>query len=185
MPPYEEKLLLEEVSRGSERAFRVIYDAYFGRLSAYIFKLCKSPVVAEEIIQEVFLKIWLNRAALAEVESPEAYILSIARHKVIDHLRRLAKETRLIAYLSEQLQSGGISPEHLMDAKDMEALIAAALGELSPQKGKIFRMSKQEGLDHDEISRVMQLSRSTVKNHLSETLRHIRRHITLPGVKKI
>ena len=72
-----------------------------------------------------------------------------------------------------------------MDAKDIEALIDTALKGLSSQKGKIFRMSKQEGLDHDEISRIMQLSKSTVKNHLSETLRHIRRHITIPGVKKI
>jgi len=183
--PYEEKLLLGEISEGSEKAFRILYDAYFGRLSAYIFKLCKSPVVTEEIIQEVFLKIWLNRTTLVEVEIPEAYILSIARNKVIDHLRRLAKETKLTAYLSEQLQSGAIDPGHLMDVKDIEALIDTALKGLSSQKGKIFRMSKQEGLDHDEISRIMQLSKSTVKNHLSETLRHIRRHITIPGVKKI
>ena len=88
LTPYEEKLLLGEISGGSEKAFRVLYDAYFGRLSAYIFKLCKSPVMTEEIIQEVFLKIWLNRTTLVEVEIPEAYILSIARNKAAWQRRR-------------------------------------------------------------------------------------------------
>jgi len=103
--PYEEKLLLKEVSDGSEKAFRTLYDAYFNRLSAYIFKFCKSPAATEEIIQEVFLKIWLSRTALAEADIPEAYIFSIARNKTIDHLRRLAKDTSLIRDLTARLQT--------------------------------------------------------------------------------
>jgi RNA polymerase sigma-70 factor (family 1) len=182
---YEEKLLLQEVSAGAEKAFRELYDAYFHRLSVYIFKFCKSSAVTEEIIQDVFLKIWLNRAQLGAVGSVEAYILAIARNKTIDHLRRLAKESSLIRDLAMQLQTDSNSGEKEMDAEDIKAIVTTALASLSPQKGEIFRLSKDEGLNHDEISRVMRLSKSTVKNHLSETLRHLRRHLALPGIKKI
>ncbi|MBN9386340.1 MAG: RNA polymerase sigma-70 factor [Chitinophagaceae bacterium] len=183
--PYEEQLLLKEASVGSEKAFRTLYDAYFNRLSAYIFKFFKSSVATEEIIQEVFLKIWVHRTELAEVENFQAYILFITRNKTIDHLRRLARESSLMKELADRLQTNSNPVEHEMNSADIKTLIAGALAELSPQKGKIFHLSKNEGLGPDEISRVMQLSKSTVKNHLSETLRHIRRYLDLSGIKKI
>ena len=184
LTPYEEQLLLKEASVGSEKAFRTLYDAYFHRLSAYIFKFCKSSAATEEIIQEVFLNMWIHRAGLAEVDNFQAYILFITRNKTIDHLRRLARESSLMRNLAHQLQTEINSVEHEMNVAEIKALIAEALAELSPQKGKIFHLSKNEGLGPDEISRVMQLSKSTVKNHLTETLRHIRRSLDLTGIKK-
>lgn len=185
LTPYEEQLLLKEASLGSEKAFRSLYDAYFDRLSAYIFKFCKSSVATEEIIQEVFLNIWLRHTELAEVENFQAYILFITRNKTIDHLRRLAREISLMRDLAAQQQTNCSSVEHKMNAEDIRGLIAAVVEKLSPQKGKIFHLSKNEGLGPDEISRIMRLSKSTVKNHLSETLRHIRQYLDLPGIKKI
>lgn len=155
-----------------------MYDSYFNQLTAYIFKICKSDAITEEIVQEIFLKLWVNRGYLVDVEDPEAYIFSMARNKTIDHLRRLAKETQLINILSLQLQEHNNDVEEKLNAAVLRQLIEEALLPLSDQKKKIFRLSKQEGLSHDEIAEVMQLSKSTVKNHLSETLQHIREHIS-------
>jgi len=173
---YEEKRLLKQISKGDEKAFRALYDAYFNHLSAFVFKLCKSTETTEEIIQDVFVKLWVGRHSLSQMDSPEAYIFSMARNKTIDYLRRLVRNTHLMELLTEQLtDSNGI--EEQLNAKELWDLIEEALSGLSEQKKTIFRLSKEEGLSHDQIAEVMHLSKSTVKNHLSETLRHIRGHL--------
>lgn len=175
---YEEKLLLHEVGKGNEKAFRALYDAYVDRVSAYIFKLCKSVPVTEEIVQDIFTKLWTNGASLGEVEVLEAYLFGMARNKTIDYLRHLAKETGLISLLARQVPTPDTKGvEDRLDAEDLQYLIASALGRLSEQKKKIFRLSKLEGWTHDEIAESMRLSKSTVKNHLSETLHYLREQI--------
>lgn len=162
---------------GNEKAFRTVYDAYFPRVSAYIFKLCKSGSATEEIVQDIFLKLWMNRAAMDQVENPEAYIFSMARNKTIDYLRMLARETDLIQVLGTHLQTPANDAEEKLNAEGLRTLIEAALEKLSEQKKKIFQLSRNEGLSHDEIAALMHLSKSTVKNHLSETLQQVREHL--------
>jgi RNA polymerase sigma-70 factor (ECF subfamily) len=175
---YEEGLLLKEVAKGNEKAFRALYDAYFTHLSAYIFKLSKSKAATEEIVQEIFVKLWVNRALLTGIAILDAYIFTMARNKTIDYLRKLAKETQLITALSIQLQEYNNNIDDKLNISELQLIIEEALSQLSPQKIQIFRLSKQEGLSHDEIANKMQLSKSTVKNHLSETLKHVREHIS-------
>ena len=175
---YEEKLLLKEVSKGNEKAFRILYDRYFDRLAAFIFKLCKCETVTEEIVQDIFLKLWINRHLLDQLDCPKAYIFSMARNSSIDYFRRLARETNLISALSAQLQIANNDIEDRLHAKELRRLIEEAVDQLSAQKKKIFKLSKEEGLSHKEIAEVMQLSKSTVKNHLSETLQYVREHLS-------
>jgi RNA polymerase sigma-70 factor (family 1) len=176
---YEEKLLLREVGKGNEKAFRTLYDLYVDRISAYIYKLCKSGTATEEIVQEIFIKLWLNRTSMEEIAVPEAYLFSMARNKTIDYLRHLAKESGLISLLSGQLSSINYNDiEDQLDAAALQQLITSALDQLSDQKKKIFRLSKVEGFSHDEIAEAMHLSKSTVKNHLSETLHYLREQIS-------
>lgn len=174
---HEEKLLLHEVANGNEKAFRTLYDAYFNHLSAYIFKLCKSDTATEEIVQDIFVKLWISRTSIKHVDSPEAYIFSMARNKTIDYLRRLAKESNLMDVLEQQLAISNNNVEDKLNAEELKHLIEEALDQLSDQKRKIFQLSKNEGLSHDEIAEKLHLSKSTVKNHLSETLQHVRQHL--------
>lgn len=176
--PYDEKQLLKKISGGNEKAFRTLYDAYIDRLSIFTFKLCKSKTIAEEIVQDIFLKLWTNRADLLYIDAPEAYIFTMARNKTIDHLRRLAKETGLLTVLTEQIQASNNEIDEKLDAEALRQLIETAVSQLSTQKQQVFQLSRHEGLSHDEIAERMQLSKSTVKNHLSETLKHIREHIS-------
>ncbi|RKR85092.1 RNA polymerase sigma-70 factor (ECF subfamily) [Mucilaginibacter gracilis] len=179
LQPHEEKLLFNKIATGDEMAFRIIYDAYFDRLAAYAFKMSKSEDASEEIIQDVFMKLWTNRAVLLNVELPQAYLFSIARNKTIDYLRKLAKETTLIALLAENIQYHTNNAEKRIETQDLRALIAEAIAQLSPQKQKIFRLSKYDDLSHDEIAEELNLSKSTIKNHLSETMQYLRRNLKI------
>lgn len=172
-----EKELLEAITNGNEIAFKTIYDAYFKKLSAYLYKLCKSNDVTEEMVNDVFLKIWKNKSSLNHIESFEAYLFTMARNKAIDYLRKLAKDTNLITELTTQIQESHNEIEEKLDATALKNLIEQSLAQLSDQKRKIFKMSKEEGYSHDEIAAEMQLSKSTVKNHLSETLKHLKKQV--------
>ena len=176
-----DQLLLRLIAQGDENAFKELYDQYFPRLSAYIFKLCKSTIITEDVLQEVFIKLWANRSASTQIEIPEAYILSIAKNTTIDWLRKLSRQTSLIADLATQIEASANNVENKMSLNSLETIIAAALSQLSGQKQKVFQLSKVIGLSHDEIAAELQLSKSTVKNHLSETVKFIRKQIH-PGV---
>nr|WP_162988918.1 RNA polymerase sigma-70 factor [Pedobacter schmidteae] len=173
----DENVLLDEIANGSEAAFKTVYDAYFKKLAAYLFKLCKSNDVTEEMVNDVFLKIWKNRSTLNQIISFEAYIFSMVRNKAIDYLRKLAKDTNLIAELTTQIQDSHNNIEEKLDALSLKNLIEQSLAQLSDQKQKIFKLSKEEGYSHDEIAAELKLSKSTVKNHLSETLKHLKKQI--------
>lgn len=168
---------MDAIANGNEIAFKTIYDAYFKKLSAYLYKLCKSNDATEEMVNDVFLKIWKNKSSLNHIESFEAYLFTIARNKAIDYLRKLAKDTNLITELTTQIQESHNEIEEKLDATALKNLIEQSLAQLSDQKRRIFKLSKEEGYSHDEIAVEMQLAKSTVKNHLSETLKHLKKQV--------
>lgn len=172
-----ESVMLKSIADGDEQAFKLLYNQNFSRIAKYTYKMCKSEAITEEIVQDVFLKLWLNRSALTEVQHIQAYLFSIARNKTIDFLRRLARETNIM----ETLITQQAVPRYLVDDKLNEdallMLINQALNGLCVQKRKIFELSKLQGFSHDEIAEKLRLSKSTVKNHLSETLKYLKTHI--------
>jgi RNA polymerase sigma-70 factor (family 1) len=180
-PSHNEKLLLSLIAQGDENAFRELYDQYFLRLSSYVFKLCKSTYITEDVLQEVFMKLWISRSVLSQVEVPEAFILSIAKNSTVDWLRKLSKRTTLIDDLKNQVQEYSNDTESKMSVESLQSLIASALSQLSREKQKVFHLSKYIGLSHDEIAHELRLSKSTVKNHLSETIKYIKKSIQ-PGI---
>lgn len=165
------------MAEGDEFAFRILYDKNFKQIAKFTYKICKSETVTEEIVQDVFCKLWSNRAALGHVNNIEAYLYSIARNKTIDFLRRLALETSIINNLSTQLTEADNAVDEKLDADSLLSMINDALSGLSVQKRQIFELSKIQGLNHDMVAEKMQLSKSTVKNHLSETLKHLKKYI--------
>jgi RNA polymerase sigma-70 factor (family 1) len=177
-PSHNEKMLLALIAQGDENAFRELYDHYFSRLSSYVFKLCKSTYITEDVLQEVFMKLWTSRSVLIQVEIPEAFILSIAKNTTVDWLRKLSKRTTLIDDLKNQDSNDA---ESKMSVDSLQSLIATALSQLSREKQKVFHLSKYIGLSHDEIAHELRLSKSTVKNHLSETIKYIKKNIQ-PGI---
>jgi RNA polymerase sigma-70 factor (family 1) len=169
--------ILNRVAAGDEQAFQILYKKNFDRISRFTYKICKSDTVTEEIVQDVFFKVWSNRTALGHVNNIEAYLFSIARNKTIDFLRRLSLETSIINNLSTQLAEADNTIDEKLDADALLSLIKEALSGLSAQKRQIFELSKIQGLSHDEVAEQMQLSKSTVKNHLSETLKYLKKNI--------
>ena len=87
-----EKELLVKVSQGDENAFGQLFTLYYNQLGDFIMRIAESRPLAQEIVQDVFLKIWLNRATLAEVESFRAYLFVVARNHAFNCLKQIARE---------------------------------------------------------------------------------------------
>jgi RNA polymerase sigma-70 factor (family 1) len=171
--------LFRQVSEGSRGAFRVLFDLYNGRLTTFIYKLTKSETTATELVQDLFVKLWLNRSELSEVRNVQGYLFTMASNRTIDHLRKVSAESRMLNNLWQRIAKFQESAEEEYDAKECNNLINQAMVQLSPQKQNIFRLSRYEGLNHEEIATQLRLSKSTVKNHIVDTLRHIRTYLSI------
>ena len=172
-----EQELFRLMSEGSRPAFRMLFDLYSARLTTFIFKLTKSETTATELVQDIFVRLWVNRSELPEVNNVQAYLFTMASNRTIDHLRKLSAESRMLAKLWTRIAKLQESVEEQYDAKECNELISQAMLQLSPQKQKIFTLSRYEGMNHKQIATELRLSKSTVKNHLVDTLRHIRAYI--------
>lgn len=174
--PYNEKDLLLRVAVGDEEAFRAIFMHYRGRLYDYMLKITGSPETAEDTVHDVFLKIWENRSALLQVQNFGSYIFRAARNQSITGFRRMATETLVLA----ELQHRRVEALETVDPaakKEIRAFIQAAVDRLSPQQRKVFILSRQDGLRHEEIAEQLGISVNTVNFHLGAALRFLRAEI--------
>jgi RNA polymerase sigma-70 factor (ECF subfamily) len=177
VPYNNEKVLFLQIAEGDEIAFRKIFDLYKTKLAVFIFRMTKSESCTEELVQDIFVKLWIKRSKLANVDNPRAYIFTIARNRTMDHLRKLATEAKLLNQVWQQISKVQNSTEEQLNAKESQELIHQALVQLSAQKQKIFQLSRYKGLNHEQIADHLSLSKSTVKNHIVETLRYIKTYL--------
>lgn len=176
-PLYDEKTLLKQVSEGSETAFSQLFHSFHHQLGDYIFYLTKSLPLAEEIVQDVFMKIWEKREQLETVNNFGAYLFTISKNQAFNVLRQQARE----AVKLQKLASHVTSEQEVLEP-DMEKyfiLIDTAVSQLPAQQQKVWLLSRQEGLKHEEIATRLSLSRETVKRHISLALTSIRRYVKL------
>jgi RNA polymerase sigma-70 factor (ECF subfamily) len=161
----------------TDESFKRLFDSYKNRLYGYVLAIARSPYVAEEITQEIFIKLWLCRDILHEVGNLDGYIFTIARHRTLNHLRKAAHDVKLLRELQELAAPESNDVEEHSLAVDYDRLLRDALELLSPQRRLVFQLSRDRGLNHEEIASYLQLSRNTVRNHMVEALRFIRLYL--------
>jgi len=157
-----EKELLIQVTAGMPWAFRTLFMKYHQQLGAYIYRITNSAEIAEEIVQDVFLKIWLNREALAGVQNFKAYLFVVSKNQALNCLRKMAKEQML----KSQWESACTNMHEDDDLNEYRKLIDQAIDQLPPQQQKVYLLSRHKRLKYAEISDEMNISSETVKKYL-------------------
>lgn len=176
--PNTEKELLTLISKGDEKAFQSLFSSYYEKLFNYVLSIVKSRQVAEELVMDVFLKIWLGKEIVTHIEKFNAFIFRVAHNKSIDFLRSVARDPKFQELLWEQIQiSNNACADSTVLVREYEAKLREAVSLLSPQKKKIYQMSREEDMTHDQIAVQLNLSRHTVNNHIVEAQRFIRTYL--------
>lgn len=164
-----------------EPIFRDLFDAYKNRLFGYVLAISHSHYTAEEITQEIFLKLWLCRDMLDRIDNLEHYIFTIARNKTLNHLRKAATDSRLMDELQQKMLPPANNVEENSVMNEAERLVHEAIDLLSPRRRLVYQLSRNQGLNHEQIATQLQLSNNTVKNHLVEALAFIRSYLQRHG----
>lgn len=174
--PYSENELLLRIAKGDEKAFRVFFDHYKERFYAVALKMSRSDDVAQEMVQEIFLKVWQNRTALTDITKPDNYFFTVLYRQVYRYYKKLALERRLLKLIADSPAFQNITDETVL-AQESERLINEAIARLPKQQQLVFRLSKQEGLSREQIAEKLQISPNTVRNHLAEAMQSIRSYL--------
>ncbi|HLF45448.1 MAG TPA: RNA polymerase sigma-70 factor [Chitinophagaceae bacterium] len=172
-----EKELFARITSGDIVAFEEIYHHYNQFLQPFLLNKTKSLELTEEIIQELYLKLWDRRETLPSIENYRSYIYTMAVNAVYTHFRKAAVEQKILKKLWRGMTEQQSTTDEIMEFKESEALINQAVEKLPPQQKKIYLLSRRSGLSHDEIADELHISKRTVSNQVTEALKAIRLHL--------
>ena len=168
--------------------FKKLFDEYKNRIYGYVLSIAKSEAAAEELTQEVFVKIWLSKELFENVTSPDGYIFTIARHITIRHLRKAVNDVNFLKELQSFMKTTELNQSNIEDklaVTDFDKVLNEALDQLSAQRRKVYELSRKQGLNIDEIATELDLSRNTIKNHLVDALSRVRNYLKEHGVDNL
>ena len=174
-PIHTEKELLLLASQGSEPAFTLLFNRYKHKLYSYLLSLTASPEIAEDIIQDTFLKLWKNRSSIEAIDHLGGYLFKTTRNLAINAFKRMSKETIILSKLQSQQNSVNTKADDTLVVKEAEQLLYQTIQNLPPQQKLIYTLSREQGLKHEDIAHQLHLSPSTVRNHIVQALRTIRK----------
>lgn len=179
---YNEKELLLRIAEGDEQAFSVFFHTYTDQLYTYILKITKSETWAEELVQDVWTQVWLNRQEMAALEKPISYLYRMARNRSLDWIRRNKLELKWQYYISIHLvDDGHDTTAELVDYENTRRLFEEAVSKLPPQRKLIFELKHRTGLSYEEIAGNLKISRHTVRNQIVSALQFIREYLRKNG----
>jgi RNA polymerase sigma-70 factor (family 1) len=175
---HSDKELFELISEGDEAAFAVLFYRYGSILHPFVAKLLKSEMLAEEIVQETFLKVWIHRDKLMEIENPKSWIFRIAANFCHNQFKRKATGQKVFSQI--QMRTAKFEGE-AVSYRDLQSALQKAVDKLSPQRKLMYRLNREEGLRFKEIAEQLGVSVTTVRKTVYTSLALIREHLVKEG----
>jgi RNA polymerase sigma-70 factor (ECF subfamily) len=173
---YDERKMLQLLSEGSEYAFSLIFDRYRQKVYSIAWKFSNTNDMAEEVVQDVFLRVWLKRQEMNEVQNLEAWLFILTRNLLFDRLKSQSYETMARKACANPNISVN-DADHVLRHRECQELIMEAVNRLPQRQKEIYQMAKISGLSHESIARELHLSHLTVKKHMAVALKSIRKYL--------
>lgn len=168
---------LSRIAGNDETAFNELYRFTSGNIYNAVVTYVKAAHVAEEIVQDVYVRLWKNREKLAGVENIENYLFVLARNAAMDHFRNVTARQKLLISLREVPETFNENGEALLIEKEYHSIYKKAVAELPEQQQRVYRLAQEQEMRLADIAFDMGLSRSTVKKHLELARRFVREYV--------
>lgn len=161
----------------------MIFTRYYPRVKRFVMGFCGDEYEAENIAQDVFMKLWVKRHHISSVENLNAYIYTMAHHAALDALKSLALRGHATVEDSEFADETRV--EDAIYSRELNEIINQQIEKMPPQQRRVFRMSRMDGLKNDEIAEALHISKRTVEAHITAALAELRKLITIFIVEMI
>jgi RNA polymerase sigma-70 factor (family 1) len=166
--------LLELIIQDNNEAFTVIYNRHFHNLKQFVLKLLRSPELAEDVTQEVFMLIWTNRAKLNRVSSIKAYLFISARNRALDCLKAAFRsEVAMSEIIQSYVAERDLTDDDVLD-KEYSIFLKRILATLPERSREIFTLCREQSKSYDEVAAILGVSRNAVKNHMVLAMKILR-----------
>jgi RNA polymerase sigma-70 factor (ECF subfamily) len=171
---YEESKLLTLLAQDSEYAFQLIFDRYRNHVYKVALTYVKTPSVAEEIVQDIFLKLWFHRKNLSGIISLESWLYTLTRNMVLNSIKKIAHEWTVREKWYKESQQSEDNADYKIRDEQYRELLAEAIAQLPQQQKLVYKLAKEDHFSYEEIARQLLLSPLTVKTHMERALGSIR-----------
>jgi RNA polymerase sigma-70 factor (ECF subfamily) len=175
----QEKEIVLRMMQGDELAFEKIYRLYSPKLYGNLLRLLKSVPQTEQILQDVFLKVWEYRSSIDPEKSFRSFLFKIAENKAYDFFRKAARDKKLEAELIALSTVNYTVLEEFVADDEKLILLKNAIDKLPPQRQQVFRLCKLEGRSYREVSESLGISQSTISDHIVKATKSIRDHLEI------
>lgn len=165
------------MAQGDQQAFRSVFDHYWPQVYGTSLRLTRSPELARDLSQDIFLRLWENRERLSGVQHPDSYLYILSRNLVMDHLRKKVFSPENLDTLIGYFEGDMAGPAQKLELRELETTLRAAVDALPEKVGAVFRLSRYEGLTHEQIAAKLGISVVSSKTYIVRALEHIRRYM--------
>jgi RNA polymerase sigma-70 factor (family 1) len=165
----EEKLILDKIARGDQQAFGVIYNSYKNKVYGYALRILDSEVLAQEIVQETFIKLWLKRENLHQISNFGGFLRTIVRNDTLNALRKIALQQKNYNLIHLSNTESDSATEASIQYNETKRILDSAIQKLPKQQQLIYKQK--------DVAKQLNISPLTVKSHLREAIKSLREHL--------
>lgn len=177
-----EQHIIEKLKVGDGKSMEYIFNSYFKPLYNYAFSLTRSDFEAEEIVSNIFMKLWENKEYVTIDTSIKAYLFKAAYHSFLDRRKHINVVNKYKAFFlyhqSEENNSYGEYPLSDLIYKELDKITADTINALPLQCNQMFLLSRDEGMSHEQIAKHLKVSINTVHTQIARALQKLRVALT-------
>lgn len=165
---------LNKIVQGDQDSFRILFDTYQDNIYTTALFLTGDEWLAQEIVQETFIKIWLQRSQILKIENLETWIYVIAKNCALNLIKSNRNKELLLTKFQQEIRISYPHIETEILVKELQNILTKAIDRLPPKQRQTYQLIKEEDLKRDEVAKIMNISPETVKSNLKKATESIR-----------
>lgn len=168
-------VLLQQIAAGDPAAFRQLYASFYRRLFQFALAIVKTKELSEEVVEDVFIRVWQQRDRITEIQNIRVYLYTATKNTALNYLSRMAREsiTEPFDHIHVELNDSAVDPEQLLITSEMYRKMQQAVEALPPRCKMIFKLVREDGLRYREIAEVLNISVNTIDVQMSIAVKRL------------